>query len=319
MAKRNISGIFLLDKPEGITSSTALVRTRAMFKAQKGGHTGALDPLASGLLPICLGEAAKFSSFFLEGNKRYIAEGTLGKTTTTCDAEGEVVLEREVGDAITRLEEVVKNFRGPITQVPPIYSAVKVDGKPLYKYARQGRDVEIPKRNVEILELNILETTETTFKIEVYCTKGTYIRTLVSDIGEALGCGAFVSHLRRTFVEGLPSHMMSLEDLQKLVDSREDRSDFTELDKHLIPLETALNNLPIVSLPLKMAEPLSHGMRQDLKNIELPEGLKPNDLFQVRYDGHFLGVCYMNEDYLLIPKRMMAPEIMAEIIKNSAS
>ena len=322
MAKRKINGIFLLDKPEGITSSTALVKTRAIFKAQKGGHTGALDPQASGLLPICLGEAAKFSSFFLEGKKRYLAEGTLGKTTTTCDREGEVVIEREIGAAMERLEETLGQFVGTIVQVPPIYSAVKVNGKPLYKYARQGREdeVEIPQRTVEIYELKLLERTATTFKVEVFCSKGTYIRTLISDIGEALGCGAYVSHLRRVYVEGLPQgQMTTLEQLQHLADSRENRMDFTALDSLLIPIESALGNLPVVELPRELAEPLSHGMKVRLSNAEnkvelkLPEPFPElNSLVQVQYHGLFLGVCYFSDPNLLVPKRMMDPDVMAQ-------
>ena len=322
MAKRKINGIFLLDKPEGITSSTALVKTRAIFKAQKGGHTGALDPQASGLLPICLGEAAKFSSFFLEGKKRYLAEGTLGKTTTTCDREGEVVIEREIGDAMERLEATLGQFVGTIVQVPPIYSAVKVNGKPLYKYARQGREdeVEIPQRTVEIYELKLLERTATTFKVEVFCSKGTYIRTLISDIGEALGCGAYVSHLRRVYVEGLPQgQMTTLEQLQHLADSRENRMDFTALDSLLIPIESALGNLPVVELPRELAEPLSHGMKVRLSNAENKAELKLPELFpelnslvQVQYHGLFLGVCYFSDPNLLVPKRMMDPDVMAQ-------
>lgn len=322
MAKRKINGIFLLDKPEGITSSTALVKTRAIFKAQKGGHTGALDPQASGLLPICLGEAAKFSSFFLEGKKRYLAEGTLGKTTTTCDREGEVVIEREIGDAMERLEATLSQFVGTIVQVPPIYSAVKVNGKPLYKYARQGREdeVEIPQRTVEIYELKLLERTATTFKVEVFCSKGTYIRTLISDIGEALGCGAYVSHLRRVYVEGLPQgQMTTLEQLQHLADSRENRMDFTSLDSLLIPIESALGNLPVVELPRELAEPLSHGMKVRLSNAEnkaelkLPEPFPElNSLVQAQYHGLFLGVCYFSDPNLLVPKRMMDPDVMAQ-------
>ena len=263
------------------------------FKALKGGHTGALDPQASGLLPICLGEAAKFSSFFLEGKKRYLAEGTLGKTTTTCDREGEVVIERDIGNAMERLEEVLGQFVGTIVQVPPIYSAVKVNGKPLYKYARQGREVEIPERTVEIYELKLLETSATTFKVEVFCSKGTYIRTLISDIGEALGCGAYVSHLRRVYVENL-----------------------------LIPIEAALGNLPVVELPQVLAEPLSHGMKVRLSNakteaeraeLKLPEPFPElNALVQAHYHGLFLGVCYFADPNLLVPKRMMDPDIMAQ-------
>lgn len=323
MAKRKINGIFLLDKPEGISSSSALVKCRAIFKAQKGGHTGALDPLASGLLPICLGEAAKFSSFFLEGKKRYIAEGTLGKVTTTCDREGEIVLERDIGDALSRLESVLEQFRGPIVQVPPIYSAIKVNGKPLYKYARQGLEdeIEIPKREVEILELKLLETTDTTFKVEVYCSKGTYIRTLIADIGEALGCGAYVTMLRRTYVEGLPNGTMTtLDDLQALAHSIP-KDDLSKLDEKLIPIDVALNNLPRVDiLKYDRAEALSNGLKQgpNLNIFKLPEsGIIPNEPMQVRYNDYFMGVCYFDENNILTPKRMMDPQLFRDFIKST--
>ena len=308
--KRNISGILLLDKHEGISSSSALVKARGIFRALKGGHTGALDPLASGLLPICLGEAAKFSSYFLEGNKKYIATGTLGRTTTTCDREGDIVIERPIGNALEKFPEVIKKFHGKIIQVPPIYSAVKVAGKPLYKYARQGKEVEIPQREIEIFYIKLLETTDTSFTVEVYCSKGTYIRTLISDIGEALGCGAFVSMLRRTFVEGLPQDkMITLDELQDLADGREDRSDFTKLDELLYPLELAVQRLPLVELPYEMAEPLTHGVRQgpDFSRAILPEDL--SGPLQVRYNGIFIGVCEFKNSQL-IPLRMMAPECM---------
>lgn len=327
MAKRKINGIFLLDKPEGISSSSALVKCRAIFKAQKGGHTGALDPLASGLLPICLGEAAKFSSFFLEGNKRYLAQGTLGVVTTTGDREGEVVLERDIGDAVERLESVLEQFTGTITQVPPIYSAIKVDGKPLYKYARQGKEaeVEIPKRQVEIFELNLIEKTANTFTVEVYCSKGTYIRTLIADIGEALGCGAYVTHLRRTFVEGLPAgQMTTLDELQKLSNDREDKLNFSDLDSRLIAIEDALDNLPRVDIPLSIAQHLSNGVRQGpnfAEQILCQGGIKPNEMVQVRYHDYFMGVCYFTEDNVLVPKRLMDPELFRDFLgkeKNQA-
>lgn len=343
MAKRNISGIFLLDKPEGITSSTALVRTRAIFKAKKGGHTGALDPLASGLLPICLGEAAKFSSFFLEGRKRYIAEGILGRTTTTVDREGETVIERPIGDASECLEEVLPQFRGLIMQVPPLYSAVKVNGKPLYKYARQGceQEVEIPSRQVEILELKLLERTANTFKVEVYCSKGTYIRTLISDIGEALGCGAYVSYLRRIAVDGLPEgQMITLDQLQAITDARTDPKDFSTLDALLLPLDQAVKNLPMVQLPVNLAEPLCHGMRLEAASLQTAmqagevqvtmikksadnatNGVvtESERLFQVRCAGVFVGVCRFDTMGRLVPHRMMGPEVIDCFINSSVA
>lgn len=308
MARREIDGIFLLDKPEGISSSSALVKVRGIYRAQKGGHTGALDPLASGLLPICLGQAAKFSSFFLEGDKRYIATGKLGEISTTCDREGEIIERREIGTALQRLPEAIAHFTGPITQIPPIYSAVKVAGRPLYAYARQGREVEIPSREVVIHELKLLSTTADSFTVEVFCSKGTYIRTLIADIGEYLGCGAYVTALRRTCVAGLPEQMTSLSRLQAIADARENKDDYTELDKLLLPLELAVQALPMLTLPQFMAEPLTHGVRQgpDFSAAVFSREVKEGEPIQVRaQDGRFLGVAVLQQG-LLVPKRMMS-------------
>ncbi len=251
LPRRKVNGVFLLDKPTGVSSAGVLTRVRGIFRAQKAGHAGALDPLASGLLPVLLGESAKFSSFFLEGRKKYLAEGTLGVTTSTCDAEGEVISRRPADGCIERLDEVLERFRGKITQIPPVYSAVKVGGRPLYKYARSGRgdEVEIPSREVEIYSLEAIERSSSSFKIAVYCSKGTYIRTLVSDIGEALGCGAYVTMLRRTAVEGLPEgRMMSIDELQKLCDESVGESgDFSKLDALLLSTGDLMSALPKIS------------------------------------------------------------------------
>lgn len=308
MARRAVDGIFLLDKPEGISSSQALVRVRGIYRAQKGGHTGALDPLASGLLPICLGQAAKFSSFFLEGDKRYIATGRLGEISSTADREGEIVERRPIGDAPARLPEALQHFRGPISQFPPVYSAVKVAGKPLYAYARAGRTVDIPSRRVVIHELKLLSCTEDSFSVEVFCSKGTYIRSLIADIGEFLGCGAYVTALRRTCVAGLPEQMMPLQQLQELADRRNDKNDFSALDKLLLPLELAVGGLPAVVLPPEMAGSLTHGVRQgpDLSGAHFSVPPQEQDLLQVRtQEGRFLGVVQFTGG-LLLPRRMMS-------------
>ena len=226
--KRDIDGVFLLDKPSGISSALALTKVRGIYRANKGGHTGSLDPLASGLLPICLGQAAKFSSYFLEGSKKYLATGKLGVITDSGDADGNIIQENPVTNEIEGIDEAISRFIGTITQVPPMYSAIKVDGRPLYKYARAGKTVEVPKREVQIFYIKLIDKTADTFTIEVYCSKGTYIRTLVEDIGQALGCGAHVTMLRRIEVDGLPKGTMhTLEDIQKLADNREDFTDFT--------------------------------------------------------------------------------------------
>ncbi|MDD7287176.1 MAG: tRNA pseudouridine(55) synthase TruB, partial [Succinivibrio sp.] len=177
--KRDIDGVFLLDKPSGISSALALTKVRGIYRANKGGHTGSLDPLASGLLPICLGQAAKFSSYFLEGSKKYLATGKLGVITDSGDADGNIIQENPVTNEIEGIDDAISRFIGTITQVPPMYSAIKVDGRPLYKYARAGKTVEVPKREVQIFYIKLIDKTTDTFTIEVYCSKGTYIRTLV--------------------------------------------------------------------------------------------------------------------------------------------
>lgn len=311
LPKREVSGVFLLNKPKGLSSASALTRVRGIFRALKGGHAGSLDPLASGLLPILLGESAKFSSFFLEGKKKYIAEGTLGVTTKTGDAEGEVLERRPIGGCIERLDEAVKTFTGKIVQVPPIYSAVKVDGKPLYKYARSGREVDIPSREVEIYSINVLERSEERFKVEVYCSKGTYIRTLIADIGEFLGCGAYVTLLHRTYVEGLPETMMGLEELQELCDSNPNRADFSRLDALLIPTGTLMSGLPKLTLDDSRIETLMHGMRQHhLEKDCVFEGIAPmtEDVkLSLWGRGAFLGVGHVKDGILVLDRMMSDP------------
>lgn len=299
---RKITGIVPLDKPEGISSSGALVKVRKIYKAYKGGHTGALDPLASGLLPVCLGEAAKFSSFFLDGNKRYRATGILGVSTSTCDREGQTVKSCDPGDAIFKVEDILPKFKGAITQIPPVYSAIKVAGKELYKYARQGQSVEVPSRTVQILSLKLLniDAGHNSFELEVLCSKGTYIRTLIADIGEALGVGAHVAALRRIEVEGLPQTMVSLEELESL--RAKEQEDFAALDALLYPIDKAIA-LPAINLECDKAEPLSHGVRQKT-GADLDGRFDEGALVKVYYKDNFMGVCRL-QGGLIIPQRMM--------------
>lgn len=308
--KRDIDGVFLLDKPTGISSALALTKVRGIFRANKAGHTGSLDPLASGLLPVCLGQAAKFSSYFLEGSKKYIATGKLGIVTDSGDAEGNVVEEHEIGDALSNLEEAINKFVGDITQVPPIYSAIKVDGKPLYKYARAGKSVEVPSRDVTVFYIKLLDKTEDSFTIEVYCSKGTYIRTLVSDIGAELGCGAHVTMLRRIEVDGLPKgEMHTLESLQKLADAREDFTDFTEMDAMLIPIDEAMNYLPRIDIPYDMAVLLCQGQRQDNLSACTFTGcdIEYKDTIQIRTNDMFIGVGHIQNGTLISDRMMSDP------------
>ena len=308
--KRDIDGVFLLDKPTGISSALALTKVRGIFRANKAGHTGSLDPLASGLLPVCLGQAAKFSSYFLEGSKKYIATGRLGIVTDSGDAEGNVVEEHEIGAALSKLDEAINRFVGDITQVPPIYSAIKVDGRPLYKYARAGKSVEVPSREVTVFYIKLLDKTEDSFTIEVYCSKGTYIRTLVSDIGAELGCGAHVTMLRRIEVDGLPKgEMHTLENLQQLADKREDFTDFKEMDSLLIPIDEAMNYLPRIDIPYDMAVLLCQGQRQDnLSECTFTDcDLEYKDTIQIRTNDMFIGVGHIQNGTLISDRMMSDP------------
>ena len=198
--RRKVDGVLILDKPRGMSSNAALQKVRWLLNAEKAGHTGSLDPLATGVLPLCFGEATKFSQYLLDADKGYETVMQLGVTTTTGDAEGEVVEQRpvEVGEA--QLLEALEGFRGAISQIPPMYSALKRDGQPLYKLARAGEVVEREARSVTIARLELAAFEGDRPRLQVACSKGTYIRTLVEDIGQVLGCGAHVAELRRTQV-----------------------------------------------------------------------------------------------------------------------
>ncbi|MEZ5479204.1 MAG: tRNA pseudouridine(55) synthase TruB [Thiolinea sp.] len=243
---RNLNGILLLDKPLGQSSNKALQEARFLFQAAKAGHTGSLDPLASGLLPVCFGEATKVSAFLLDTDKRYLTTATLGAISSTGDAEGELLNRQPVPDfSDAALAKVLAQFRGAITQIPPMYSALKKDGQPLYKLARQGQEIERAARNVTIRELHLLARTADTLSLDVRCSKGTYIRSLVEDIGTALGCGAYVSMLRRTEVTPFSAYpMYTLAELYE----RFEQGGLAALNACLLPLDSALPHLPAVTL-----------------------------------------------------------------------
>jgi tRNA pseudouridine55 synthase len=252
-----VDGVFLLDKPSGLSSNQALHRVKRLFNAQKAGHTGTLDPLATGLLPVCLGEATKFAQDLLYANKSYAADIYLGKTTATGDAEGEVLTEAEVACDLETIQNTLKKFTGSIKQTPPMYSALKKDGKPLYQYARAGQEVERQQRDVEIEQLELLQFHTPILKIQVACSKGTYIRTLAEDIGQHLQCGAYLSGLRRIAVGELAlSQALTLEELEAL-------SATQRLEK-LLPIDRLVQHLLAIELTPDLGLRFLQGQRLPL-------------------------------------------------------
>lgn len=238
---RDVNGILVIDKPAGITSNGILQEVKRLYGAAKAGHTGALDPLATGVLPLCFGEATKFSQMMLDSDKAYIATARLGQRTETGDSEGAVVAERPVPEGLTPevVEPVLEQFRGDIQQVPSMYSALKHKGRPLYEYAREGIEVERPARPVTIYDLQLLDIRENEMDIAVKCTKGTYIRSLVEDIGEVLGCGAHVVALRRTLAAGF-----TLANVHPVPDLEAMRERGESLDGLLVAPDAALSMFP---------------------------------------------------------------------------
>ncbi|WGE68251.1 tRNA pseudouridine(55) synthase TruB [Actinobacillus equuli subsp. haemolyticus] len=295
---RDVHGVFLLDKPQGMSSNDILQKVKRLFQANKAGHTGALDPLATGMLPICLGEATKFSQFLLDSDKRYQVTAKLGERTDTSDAEGQVVETRAVNVGEAEIIAALDQFRGDILQVPTMFSALKHNGKPLYEYARQGITVEREARPITIFELRFIEYSAPYLTLEVHCSKGTYIRTLVDDLGEVLSCGAHVTVLRRLAVANYPIEaMMSYENLQNLSENQP----LEVLDQHLLPLDTAVESLPKINLTAEQTKAVGFGQRVKFENINQTYG-------QVRLfseNGQFLGVAEITNDNVIRPSRMV--------------
>ncbi|WP_163930277.1 tRNA pseudouridine(55) synthase TruB [Paraferrimonas sp. SM1919] len=301
---RMVDGIVLLDKPIGLSSNEALQRVKRIYNAAKAGHTGALDPLATGMLPICLGEATKFSQFLLDADKRYEVTAKLGIRTTTSDADGEVVSEREVNVTAEQLAKAVASFEGDTMQVPSMYSALKYKGEPLYKYARQGIEVPREARPITVFEINILSFNGDEVEMEVHCSKGTYIRTIVDDLGELLGCGAFVSQLRRTGVSGYPyERMVTLEQLDKILEDAlaDEVTPSERLDPLLLPMDTAIAHFEAVNLDETMASYIMHGQPVQLSGVPA-EGLVRLTLGEQQ---QFIGLGEIDEDGLVAPKRLV--------------
>jgi tRNA pseudouridine55 synthase len=293
---RQVNGILLLDKPKGISSNKALQQVKNLYKAQKAGHTGSLDPLATGVLPVCLGEATKVSGFLLDADKKYRVVIKLGEKTTTADAEGEVIASASTASVSeSAINDVLPEFTGVQFQLPPMYSALKHNGERLYKLAREGIEVEREPREITIFGLELVSVDLPYFELNVHCSKGTYVRTLAEDIGEKLGCGAHVAELRRTAVGAFDAEPVTLDQVEKAAEQG-----FAEMDALLSPMDSALVNWADVHLSADMSYYLRQG--QSVMVAKAPA----NGLVRL-YDENngFLGVGIIQSDGKVAPKRLI--------------
>lgn len=296
--KRRIDGVLLLDKPLGFSSNQALQKVKWLYQAEKAGHTGTLDPLATGLLPICFGEATKFAQYLTDADKTYVAKIRFGVTTTTGDAEGDVLQTRPVNLQHNALLETLDRFRGNITQVPPMYSALKHEGKALYEYARAGVEIARKARDVNIKSIQLNHFDENVAEITVTCSKGTYIRTLAEDIGEALGCGAHLIALRRTATAGYAiAKSVSVEALESMTT--------VERDQLLMPVDSAIDGLPKITLNDDAAYYLLQGQA-----VWLSGKIPDSDLRLYDEQDRFLGLGYLQSDGKIAPKRLLQTSVM---------
>jgi tRNA pseudouridine55 synthase len=292
-----VDGVLLLDKPVGLSSNDALIKAKRVVNAKKAGHTGTLDPFATGLLPLCFGEATKFSQDLLEADKTYLATVHLGTTTTTGDTEGDTIATQPVDVSVEQIEAALAQFRGPILQVPPMYSALKRDGKAYYEYAREGIVLEREARPVTIHALKLVRYEAPMLVIRVTCSKGTYVRVLGEDIGALLGCGAHLNALRRIQVGALTlDGMVTLEELQ---------AHAAPLSL-LAPVDTLLSTFPAVELGAELAKRFLNGQRLALgkeAEVAVPEQQGRVRVYQA---GRLLGTAILGEYAILAPERLIA-------------
>ncbi|TVM05352.1 MAG: tRNA pseudouridine(55) synthase TruB [Halomonas sp.] len=305
MARRRrglpVNGVLLLDKPKGMSSNHALQRVRRLLEAQKAGHTGTLDPMATGILPICLGEATKFSAHLLEADKVYRTRVELGVITDSGDAEGAVIERREVPELTAeQVERALSRFRGEIEQVPPMYSALKYQGKKLYELAREGRHVERAARRINVYDARLLSLDDRAFELEVSCSKGTYIRTLAEDIGLVLGCGAHISALRRLKTGPFGA------DTMWTLDALEQLDDQAAREAQLMPVDVLVEHLPSQVVDEQAYQRLSHGQSAQLET----SAFTPNTLMRLYHASVFIGLGVVKGDNEVAPKRLLSSVAM---------
>lgn len=301
---RDIHGVLLLDKPTGIGSNDVLQKVKRIFNANRAGHTGALDPLATGMLPICLGEATKFSQFLLDADKRYRVIARLGQRTDTSDSDGAIISERPVNFTQVQLDSALETFRGESDQIPSMYSALKYQGRPLYEYARQGIEVPRESRKITVYELKFIRWEGNELELEIHCSKGTYIRTIVDDLGELLGCGAHVIFLRRLNVADYPTErMVTLTQLEQIVNNAqaEERAPAEDLDPLLLPMDSAVADFPEVNLLPVMGVYVKQGQAVQAA------GAPRSGLVRITVgdEREFIGVGQIDDDGRVAPRRLV--------------
>lgn len=297
---RDIDGVLLLDKPLGFSSNHALQQVKRLYAADKAGHTGSLDPLATGLLPLCFGEATKLSGFLLDADKGYRVTGRLGIKTITADSEGEVIATRDASQVSRELLlQAMTSFLGDIQQLPPMYSALKHQGQRLYNLARQGVEVERQPRAVRIDQFELIDFTWPDFTIDIRCTKGTYVRTLVDDLGDLLECGAYVTQLRRTLAgpfSEMADQFVTLEHLEQLRDEEQ----FAAMDALLIPMADVLRNWPELRLEQNSVFYLRQG-----QPVMVPKAPAEGWVRLFDQSQRFLGIGEIDDDGRVAPRRLI--------------
>ena len=283
--KRNIHGIILLDKPTGMSSNHALQRVKRLFNAKKAGHTGSLDPLATGLLPICLGQATKICEYLLHSHKKYSTVIKLGETTDTLDSEGVVLEVKPVNVSDAQIEAALQQFRGDIKQIPPMYSALKKDGQPLYKLAREGKEIERPARDMTVYGLTAQRLDTEQVRLEVHCSSGFYIRSLAHDLGQVLGCGAHVIELRRTAIKEVGfDQSLSLDQLEAMSDPQ----------SMILDIDKLIDDMPITNITETQVISLIQGKSTPAEGAQLT----PLSRFYAQ-DGSLFAIGEVSVDGLL--------------------
>ncbi|MGK3136571.1 tRNA pseudouridine(55) synthase TruB [uncultured Pantoea sp.] len=301
---RDVHGVFLLDKHQGASSNDVLQKVKRLFNANKAGHTGALDPLATGMLPVCLGEATKFSQYLLDSDKRYRVIARLGERTDTSDADGNIVETRPITFDQAALDAALDYFRGDTMQVPTMFSALKYQGRKLYEYAREGITVPREARPIKVFELQFIRWEGDELELEIHVSKGTYIRTIIDDLGERLGCGAHVIMLRRLQVARYPiERMVTLEQLQDVAATvnMAETPDYSALDALLLPMDSPAEEFPIVNLLPAVAAYFKQGMP-----VQVADAPEQGLVRVTEGDEHkFIGMAEIAEDGRVAPRRLV--------------